>query len=267
MNDRKYRVSVVIPAFNRKGMLRRAVESVLGQTYSDFRLLVVDDASTVDMSAQKHFVQSLGHEWLALDENSGPAKARNAGADSCQWDWICFLDSDDEWNPEKLEQQVAWHLQHPEVRISQVKEKWLRNGREVKRPAHWKQKEGNLFEECVRRCSIGPSCVMIRRDLWMESGGFNEFYRACEDYEFWLRISRENSVGLIPGETLSVKNAGHDDQLSETIPALDRYRVLALLELLMNGGLLDDQRDLVMKGIREKSKILASGVKFSQAGL
>ncbi|MCK5920937.1 MAG: hypothetical protein KAG66_08345, partial [Methylococcales bacterium] len=146
-------------------------------------------------------------------------------------------------------------------RISQVKERWIRNDREVKRPKHWEQKEGDLFAESVERCSIGPSCVMIRRDLWEESGGFNGFYRACEDYVLWLRICRGESIGLVPGELLSIKHAGHDDQLSDTIPALDRYRVLALLELLTLGGLSDIQHSQVLNGISAKSKILAKGAK------
>ncbi len=252
-------ICVVIPAFNREEMLMRAIKSVLDQTYPDFRLVVVDDASTVDMDEPKHFVQSPGHDWLTLDRNSGPARARNVGADFCQWDWVCFLDSDDEWHPEKLERQVAWHQQNPEVRISQVKEKWVRNGREIKRPAHWKQKEGDLFSESVQRCSIGPSCVMIRHDLWSESGGFNEFYRACEDYELWLRICASDPIGLVDGDFLAVKNAGHGDQLSEIIPALDRYRVLALLELLVKDDLSDPQRDWAVQGVVNKGMIMAKG--------
>ncbi len=259
MTVKKSEICVVIPAFNRAGMLLRAVKDVLSQSYSDFHLVVVDDASTEDLKEVKHFVTSLGHDWLRLEENSGPARARNVGAAFCEWEWISFLDSDDEWHPGKLEQQVAWHRLHSDIRISQVKEKWIRNGREVNRPAHWKQKDGYLFKESVQRCSIGPSGVMIRRDLWEESGGFNEFYRACEDYELWLRICSTDRVGLIPGDFLTIKNAGHGDQLSTMICALDRYRVLALLELLEKGDLSGEQRDLVVRGVTEKSIIMAKG--------
>ena len=252
----------MIPVYNRSGgMLEKAIQSVLGQSYRDFRLVVVDDGSSDDLSAEKESVEEAGHRWICSRKNRGVAAARNLGAGAANSDWISFLDSDDIWRPEKLERQVEWHRRHPDVRISQVKEKWVRNGSEVRRPKHWLQREGDLFFNSILRCSIGPSCVMMRRDLWTETKGFDETFRVCEDYELWLRICRVEQVGLVPGKALTMKTAGHGDQLSVTVPALDRYRVFALLKMMRDNGLSAVHKEWVAEGIQRKSAVLTKGAR------
>lgn len=254
------KVLIVIPAYNRLPFLARSIRSVLGQSFTDYRLVVVDDASTEDLSSCRKVVEESGHTWLALSENQGPAKARNEGASQMPFDWVMFLDSDDVWMPDKVEKQMAWHLANPEVRISQVKERWIRNGSPFKKPAHLKQPEGEIFADCVERCSIGPSCVAIRHDLWAESGGFDEWFRVCEDYELWLRIASREMIGLIPGPELMDKHGGHSDQLSTAVPALDRFRFVALAQFLNSRKTLPaPQREIVMKALNEKKTILGKG--------
>lgn len=252
-------ISVVIPAFGRAAQLERAIDSLLSQTSTEFRIVVVDDASAGGLVAAREKIESLGHIWIAREENSGPAAARNDGASATDLKWIAFLDSDDEWLPKKLEKQIGWHSMNPDCRISQVHEEWVRNGEVVKKPPHWEQREGDLFSDSVERCSIGPSCVMIRRDLWNESGGFDESFRVCEDYELWLRITRSERVGLVPGPALVRKRGGHPDQLSTTVPALDRFRIAALWKLLKSGSLSEGKQQVVEQGIWRKAGILASG--------
>ncbi|MEX2578696.1 MAG: glycosyltransferase family A protein [Verrucomicrobiales bacterium] len=255
----------MIPAFNRRRFLKRAIDSVLAQTGVAFHLTVVDDGSTDDLSELRKKVEGEGHRWLSRRTNGGPAAARNDGAASTDTAWIAFLDSDDEWGPTKLERQWNWHRDHPRARLSQVRETWIRNGAAVNKPARWEPEEGDLFADSVERCAIGPSCVMMRRDLWEESGGFDERYRVCEDYELWLRVARSDAVGLVPGAALVRKHGGHPDQLSTTTPALDRYRVVALLECWLRGGLSEERREAVEDGIRRKAGILAQGA--SKRGL
>ncbi len=254
-------ISIVIPAFNRHERLRRAIESVLSQTGEDFKLVVVDDASDEDLSVLREKVEEMGHSWLRLRENMGPGAARNRGANAVDTEWIAFLDSDDEWMPEKLVRQREWHKANPTFRISQVQEEWMRNGALVSKPEQWRQKGGDLFSVSVERCAIGPSCVMMRRDLWKETGGFDERYRVCEDYELWLRITRAEPVGLVPGPALVRKHGGHVDQLSTSVPALDRFRLVALADLLEKGELTEDQVSLVRNQIGAKARILEAGAR------
>jgi hypothetical protein len=97
---------------------------------------------------------------------------------------------------------------------------------------------------------------MIRRDILLAAGGFDETLTACEDYALWLKLSREHEIHLID-RALVVKRGGHDDQLSRTVPALDRFRVRALLDILpdMDG----EEAFEVRSVIAEKCRILAGG--------
>ena len=255
------RVTVVIPVRNRVEMLRRAVESVLAQTCQNFDLVVVDDASTEDMSGVKDLVESRGHYWLLLKENIGPAAARNAGAQVGEGEWMACLDSDDGWSPEKLESQLAWFANHPEMEISQCEEEWVRNGLPLKKKENQHQPDGWVFEKCVEVCCVSPSCTMISRRLWQKLGGFDERYRVCEDYELWLRASLDNPVGLVKGGTgpLVTRHGGHDDQLSFAVEAMDRFRVLALLELMQKQELTESQRQVVVEGVLQRAEVLKKG--------
>lgn len=253
------RIAVVVPAFNRSDLLCRALLSVAGQTRPAEEVVIVDDASDRDLAAARRIAEEAGFHWVALPRNSGPAAARNRGVDETEAEWICFLDSDDEWLPEKLAVQDAWHRSRPEIGISQVVETWIRDGNPVAKPEPWRQREGGLFEASVERCSIGPSCIMMRRTLWNESGGFDERFRVCEDYELWLRITGKHPVGLVGNEPLVRKHGGRGDQLSVATPAMDRFRVVALLEVLRTGGLPPGRDGIVRAGIRARASILAKG--------
>jgi len=101
------RISVVVPTFDRAGLLPRSLGSVLGQTLPPFEVVVADDASSDDT---ERVVRELGSglvRHVRLPERSGAQAARNLGIREAQGDWIAFQDSDDEWLPDKLERQVA----------------------------------------------------------------------------------------------------------------------------------------------------------------
>ena len=108
-------VSVVIPTFNRAHLIMRALQSVLTQTFTAWETIVVDDGSTDDTET---VVLSLGDSrirYCRQPENRGPAAARNRGMREAKGEFIAFLDSDDEWFPDKLELQVARFRELPET--------------------------------------------------------------------------------------------------------------------------------------------------------
>ena len=107
-------VSVIIPTFNRFPFLCRAVDSVLKQTHGDVEIIVVDDGSTDETPAL--FSQQFSSVHYVKVEHSGlPAVARNAGIRLAKGEFVAFLDSDDEWLPDKLSQQVTALHNHPTV--------------------------------------------------------------------------------------------------------------------------------------------------------
>ncbi|MFQ5483536.1 MAG: glycosyltransferase family 2 protein, partial [Nitrospinaceae bacterium] len=119
-------VSVIIPTYNRAWSLPATVDSVLGQTFQDFELIVVDDGST---DGTESLVREMpGAVYLPLRENAGVSAARNRGMERARGRFICFLDSDDRWLPGKLEAQWHWMVGHPDVAACYTDEIWIRGG-------------------------------------------------------------------------------------------------------------------------------------------
>jgi len=249
-------VSVIIPTFNRFALLHRAVESVLKQSERDFQLVIVDDGSTDNTS--QYLEKLTGVQILRLDKNYGVSKARNAGVGISNGEWIAFLDSDDFWHPDKLKIQLKWLADNPQYDIMQTNEIWIRNGVRVNPPKTHKKICGDIFNQSVERCMITPSSVIMKRSLFDLSGGFDEKMRACEDYDLWLRITCKFHAGLEP-KNLLTRYGGHDDQLSSSIEALDKYRVEALKKIILSGELNKVQKKIVKDSLQKRALILANG--------
>ncbi|MDG5814245.1 glycosyltransferase family A protein [Chitinispirillales bacterium ANBcel5] len=250
------RISVIIPVYNRAKLISRAVDSVLKQSYKDFELIVVDDGSSDDTLKQLRDYKSV--TVLSLDTNSGVSAARNFGVAHSCGEWIAFLDSDDEWKPEKLKEQLEWSDQHKSCTIFQSQELWVRKGVRVNPPRSHLKRDGDLFGVSLHRCMISPSCVMIKRTLFDAHGGFDETLRACEDYDLWLRIALKEKVGLVNKVHL-VRYGGHSDQLSSSTPCQDKLRICALQKLLGRADLSAEKRTAVKKVIEQKATIVANG--------
>lgn len=249
-------VSVIIPTFNRKDWLTKAVDSVLSQTFTDFELIVVDDGSTDD--TRSLFKTAETRVSYLYQQNQGVAAARNAGVRAAQGEWLAFLDSDDAWLPSKLEKQMAFHQHNPRFKISQTEEIWIRNGRKVNPMNKHKKLSGWIFESSLPLCLISPSSVILAREIFERTGHFDESFTVCEDYEFWLRCTVCYEVGLI-SEALAVKYGGHPDQLSRQYWGMDKFRILAM-EKMLNGGLLTSaQREACLRELAQKCRIYAQG--------
>jgi hypothetical protein len=100
---------------------------------------------------------------------------------------------------------------------------------------------------------------MMRTELFRSVGGFDEVMGAAEDYDLWLRILIDHEAGLLD-EPLVTRRGGHPDQTSATIPALDRFRILALAKLLADDRLSPARRAAVVEVLVEKSRIYAGGL-------
>ena len=249
-------VSVIIPTHNRADVLGRAIASVLGQTWADFELFVVDDGST---DATPRVLAEFDDPRLTgmHQENKGVSSARNRGIAASGGRLIALLDSDDYWMPDKLEKQVRF-MAESGFAICQTDEIWIRNGVRVNPRFKHAKPAGWFLDRSLDLCLISPSCVMFTRSLWDELGPFDESLPACEDYSLWLRVGARHPVGLLP-EPLVVKSGGHADQLSRRIIGLDLYRVYAMIDLLRNMALDDEQRTLVEAALRERVRLYAQG--------
>ena len=248
-------VSVIIPTYNRAGMLKEAIDSVLTQEYSGFELIVVDDGSTDETSQLledydakiKHIRQS----------NQGVSAARNRGIAAASGEFIAFLDSDDLWLPQKLSTQVKFFSDHPDAVINQTEERWIRNGVRVNPKKRHLKFSGMIFERSLALCLVSPSAVMIKKSLFDTVGVFDEDLPACEDYDLWLRISCRYPVHLIE-TALIIKRGGHEDQLSRAA-GLDKYRIRSLVKLLESHLLAPQQQRVVIDTLYEKCTVYAGG--------
>lgn len=251
-------ISVIVPTFNRWPVLRRAIESVLTQRFLDFELIVVDDGST-DGTSEELEKSDLPLR-LFVTQRKGVAAARNFGVSRSCGHYIAFLDSDDTWLPRKLEMQAAFMIRHPDVKICQTDEIWIRNGVRVNAKAVHRKPSGDIYPRCLELCLVSPSAVMMTRELFESFGGFDESFPVCEDYELWLRIGAKFPVPLIP-DPMVMKYGGHADQLSRSTWGMDRYRVLALQKLLRSGCLDAVRRATALDVLGRKTAILAQGAR------
>ena len=187
-------VSVVIPTYNRAGFLRSAIRSVLNQTFQDFEIIVVDDGST-DYSA-KEVVSEFRDpriRYIRHEVNRGGSAARNTGIKASKGKYIAFLDDDDEWLPEKLQRQLEVLYSSPE-RVGGVYTGFLlvnrESGKLISRRIPYKS--GNLYGELVSGNCIGTtSTLLLKRECFDKVGLFDENLLSSQDYDMWIRISRE----------------------------------------------------------------------------
>ncbi|MCH2534014.1 MAG: glycosyltransferase family 2 protein [Bdellovibrionales bacterium] len=253
--------SVILPTYNRWEQLQSAVQSVQAQTKACWELIVVDDGST-DQTQYWQPTQS-NIKIYHLNQNQGPASARNYGIKKAKHEWICFLDSDDLWLPNKLE-QFQQFIENAEYKVFQSQDIWFKNHqRHYPKKKHLKQK-GDIFEMATKLCPVSMSSACVHKEVFTTVGLFNEQYPVCEDYDFWLRVATKYHFGLIDKE-LVVLNSGHSDQVSKREYIFDEWRIKSLLNIVKNFDLSEKQKELTNKRIFEVYQILKKGyVKYNK---
>ena len=184
-------VSIVLPAFNRAGSIRMAVESVLQQSFSDFELLVVDDGSTDGTMAQLAEITDPRVQLLANPRNIGASAARNTGIRAARGDWVAFQDSDDEWLPQKLAKQMERLAAEPGKAIACYCGMAIVGAPENIPGSRTTIRyipdqtiatvEGNLLEQLLARSFISTQTLVVRRTALLEIGGFDEAQLARVD--------------------------------------------------------------------------------------
>jgi len=251
-------VAVIIPTFNRRDKLARALKSVVAQTQPADEIIVIDDGSSDDTN--QFISSSFPQVHYIYQQNRGVSAARNTGIKACSADWIALLDSDDEWLANKLAQQFSALVKNPDYKIAHSNEIWIRNGKRVNQMDKHRKTGGWIFKNCLPLCAISPSSVIIHRELFGQIGLFDESLPACEDYDLWLRICSQHPV-LYSDEALIIKHGGHEDQLSRKYWGMDRFRIQALDKLLTSSPLSDTQRDDASQMLLQKCKVYLNGAR------
>jgi glycosyltransferase involved in cell wall biosynthesis len=214
------KVSVIIPTHSRAVYLKAAITSVLNQTFRDFELLVVDDASTDNTAEVVARFDDARIKLIRHETRKGGSGARNTGIVNSKCDYIGFLDDDDEWTPEKLNLQISLLDQAPKkVGAVYTGYAWIDRQSGQLLGKRIPSSRGNLVNELLRGNCVGTtSTVLVRRACFHAVGVFDEDLPSFQDYDMWLRIAREFCFDCI--DQPLVRYYRHENRISTNLNAL-----------------------------------------------
>jgi len=213
MNENIPSVSVIIPTHNRANLVDRAIKSVLSQTFEDFEIIVVDDASSDDTEQAIKRFKDRRIRYVRHHENMGAPATRNTGIRMARGDYIGLLDDDDEWVATKLEKQVNRFKESSGGTgvVYSGFEVIDQNGRIVQ--TMFPEFRGNLCMRLLERNMIGGSSIpLIKSECFNDVELFDVELKSCQDWDIWLRISKQYEFDFVP-EVL-VKIYDHGNQIS-----------------------------------------------------
>lgn len=195
-------VSVVVPAYNAAGTIAEALASVWAQTFTNYEVIVVDDASTDGTAAiaqaelsRDRTIGSADRRVISLPRNSGPAAARNAGIRAVQGEWVAFLDGDDTWLPWKLDLQIKLvEAYGTDVAFCGAS---VAMG-EPAAPPRAGIRSGAIkalgLRDFAVRNEVATSTVLVKKETLGKAGLFDERFRGPEDYDLWIRLAAEHRI-------------------------------------------------------------------------
>lgn len=211
-------IAAIIPVRNRPEVLARAVRSIQAQTLAVDEIVIVDDASTDEtLEVIREFAAKDGRVKLIRQlERRGASAARNVGVRSTQAQWIAFLDSDDEWFPQKLERQLAQITAQPDSVAS------FTGCQAVSERPEWEYTPPasiSLFDLQKSNVLGTTSTALVRRSTFIEVGGFDEQLPSCQDWDLWIKLRMVGSFCTVP-ETLVRFYQNGTDRISRNIDSV-----------------------------------------------
>lgn len=191
-------ISVIIPAFNRAGLLPRALKSVLDQSFSDIEVIVVDDASTDDTQQVIAAMADDRIRCIRLDSNCGACTARNIGVQHARGEWIAFQDSDDEWLPGKLEKQFAQLQASGADVVFCAFERCHADGKKQYTFPHADVQAGRItYEQLLYENLVSTQTILGKRECF-EQTPFMPGFPRLQDWEMMLRMVQQYDVRYFP---------------------------------------------------------------------
>lgn len=212
-------LSVVVPIYNRREDLIRALDSLVQQTDKDFEVIVCDDGSTEDISGVVYGYNGyLRLRFLRIDNSGGPARPRNTGTRAATTEWISFLDSDDWWYPNRVKRvkealSKEWDIVYHSLEVTRADGDWKAT------PSHGtvigsRMCCDNVLMHMLRFGNPFPtSATTVRRDAMEAIGGFNEERKlaSAEDYDAWLQLATGGVRAYFLNETLGAYWVSNDN--------------------------------------------------------
>ncbi len=193
-------VSVIVPVYNGAAYLAETLQAVAAQTHPHVELLLVDDGSTDDSVAA---AQASGASFRLLHQrNAGVSRARNTGLAAASGTFVCFLDQDDIWYPDHLARQLKVFDDHPDTdAVVSPYQHWYPGPSGYTTPSQALPQRppeetdadfsGWVYHQFLRDCWALTSATLLRRQRVLDCGGFDETLPFSEDWDLWLRLSRQ----------------------------------------------------------------------------
>ena len=202
-------VSVVLPTYNRAHLLPRAITSVLGQSFRDFELLVVDDGSTDGTEAVVRSFADSRILFLPAERNLGDAGARNRGIALARGEWIAFQDSDDEWLYDKLDQQLAFSRRYPDADFiggASIRIAGSRIGSHYWPLSGGADEDGGMVDIAAWLATgiANLQAILVRRRRLDEFDGFDCRFRVSSDADFVYRLITARAQPLVAMNAVAV---------------------------------------------------------------
>jgi glycosyltransferase involved in cell wall biosynthesis len=213
-------ISVIIPTYNRARSIARSVRSVLRQSYSNLELIVVDDCSTDETCAIVEGFDDPRLRLIRREKNGGAGVARHSGVLAANGELIAFLDSDDVFLPEKLEDQVRFFCTLPDdyvacfhIMLAYGAERTPRGYRFGPRraacvpPPEATVESGDLSDAFLRGNILGLPTALLKKSAYLAAGGFDPRLRANDDWDFHISLSRQGKIGYLDEPLTLVYNS------------------------------------------------------------
>jgi GT2 family glycosyltransferase len=227
------RVSILLPIYNGAGLLGEAIESALAQSYRDFELLVLDDASVDDGAAIAEGFGDPRVQVIRNERNLGQVATLNRGLQEARGEYVARLDQDDACLPERLERQVALLDAEPDVAVAGT---WVDVVDEAGTVVHEARARLDVVVDTIHgilidRLPLAHPSVMFRRDVVLAADGYDEAVRYCEDMDLWRRlVLAGHELRVVPEPLLRYRrHAGQQssqhaaEQRSNNEAALERF--------------------------------------------
>ncbi|MGB3405555.1 MAG: glycosyltransferase [Microcoleaceae cyanobacterium] len=207
-------ISVIIPVYNGETTICETIQSVLNQTYSNFELLIINDGSTdntLEMisSFEDSRIQVFSYE------NAGQGASRNRGLKQAKGEYVSFIDADDLWTVEKLEDQITALQQYPEAAVAYSWTDYVTELGEFISHAPQRLYQGNVYARLLLSDFIGSgSNVLIRKSAILELNGFDQSLPPAEDWDMWLRLAARYPFTVVPKPQILYRVSPHSSSFN-----------------------------------------------------
>ena len=228
-------ISIIIPLYNKEKFIKKTIESVLNQSFNNFELIVINDGSTdKGLSLVKDIKDKRIRTYTI--KNSGVSRARNYGINKAKYDLIAFLDGDDLWKKNHLQEVHKLYLRHPNCGLYAMGyNKIFNNGKAFRAKVFGLDNFSGIIDDfflsSLADCVAWSSAVMIPKRTFAKVGYFNEDMRSGQDTELWIRIALKFDISYSSKITSSKIIFFNENHLSNSLYKIDRLKIFKQFKL------------------------------------